>query len=77
VTPARAAYVLDRLLAERKITWGEVARHLADLPMEIARLEAQLDAQRSASATEERPSRTSHASSLDDLHEKLADLKIA
>jgi len=42
LTDGQAAYVLDRLVRERRISPSEVARYLADLPAEIRALEARL-----------------------------------
>ncbi len=51
LTVATAMYVLDRLLADKRITAREVAQYVSDLPNEIARVEARLDALRGAKAS--------------------------
>jgi hypothetical protein len=47
VSPGQAQYVLDRLLSERRVSAEDVQRYLADLPREIAEIEARLRTLRS------------------------------
>jgi hypothetical protein len=42
VTPAQAHYVVQRLIAERRVSPGEIAAYLAELPTLIKSLEARL-----------------------------------
>lgn len=49
VSPGQASYVLDRLLAERRISQGEVNRHMAGMQREISELERRLDTLKQAS----------------------------
>ena len=49
-----AVYILDRLMNERRIAPGEVARYLADLPAEIAAIEARLQFLRGATRSDAR-----------------------
>src|SRR5437763_16681574 len=43
----QAAYVLDRLVADRRISPGEVSRYVSDMHREISDLESRLDMLRS------------------------------
>jgi len=54
LSPGQAAYVLDRLLAERKIAPGEVSTYLADLAEEIRDIEVRLVALRVAAGSAKR-----------------------
>ena len=55
LTDGQAAYVLDRLVRERRITPSEVARYLAELPGEIRSLEARLRSLRGEEASSPPP----------------------
>jgi hypothetical protein len=57
LTLGTALYVLDRLLADKRITAREVAQYVSDLPNEIARVEARLDALRGAKTSHLTPTR--------------------
>src|SRR5947208_4531332 len=46
LTGGLAIYVLERLIADRRIAQGEVSRYLAELPREIQRIEARIQALR-------------------------------
>ncbi|MEO8378255.1 MAG: hypothetical protein ABI779_01205, partial [Acidobacteriota bacterium] len=46
LTGGKAIYVLERMLADRRITQGEVSRYLAELPGKIQELEARIRALR-------------------------------
>jgi hypothetical protein len=49
LAPGQAAWVLNRLIKDRRISAGEVNRYVADMGREIAELEAQLAQLRAAS----------------------------
>lgn len=42
ITPAQAHYVLKRLIAERRVSPGEVARHVGEIQREIAEIETRI-----------------------------------
>jgi outer membrane murein-binding lipoprotein Lpp len=46
LTGGLALYVLERLIADRQIAQSEVSRYLAELPREIQKLEARIQALR-------------------------------
>ena len=48
LTPTQAHYVLGRIIEERRIAPGEVARYVAEIPAEIKRVEARIAALRAA-----------------------------
>jgi hypothetical protein len=47
-----AAYVLDRLIREKRVAVSEVTRYVAELPAEISRLEERIRLLRAAAQTE-------------------------
>lgn len=49
LSPGQATYVLDRLIADRRISAGEVNRYVSDMQREIADLETRLQSLRQAS----------------------------
>jgi len=58
LSPGQASYVLDRMIAERRISLGEVNRYISEIHREISDLEARLSSLRSASgASAAAPSR--------------------
>jgi len=61
VTDGQAAYVLDRLVKERRIAPSEITRYLAELPAEIRSLEARLRSLRGEEASSS-PPRTQRSS---------------
>ena len=48
LSPGQATYVLDRLIADRRISTGEVNRYVSDMQREIAELESRLQSLRQA-----------------------------
>lgn len=48
LSPGQAAYVLDRLVADRRISAGEVTRYVSDMGREINDLEQRLESLRAA-----------------------------
>lgn len=50
LSPGQATYVLDRLIADRRISAGEVNRYVSDMKREIADLESRLQSLRRANA---------------------------
>lgn len=50
LSPGQATYVLDRLIADRRISAGEVNRYVSDMKREIADLETRLQSLRQASS---------------------------
>ncbi len=48
LSPGQAAYVLDRLVAERRISAGELNRYVSDMHREISELESKLNSLRAA-----------------------------
>ena len=48
LSPGQASYVLDRLVADRRISVGEINRYVADMHREISALESRLNELRSA-----------------------------
>lgn len=67
LSPGQAAYVLDRLVADRRISAGEVTRYVSDMGREINDLEQRLEALRAAHggivAPRRRPGRPPRAAS--------------
>ena len=51
LSPGQAQYVLERLLRDRRVSLGEVARYAADIEREIAEIERRLAVLRDASGT--------------------------
>jgi hypothetical protein len=51
LTPGQAQYVLDRLLADRRIAPAEITRYVSDMQHEIVELEARIARLREASGT--------------------------
>jgi hypothetical protein len=51
LSPGQASYVLDRLVADRRISVGEINRYVSDMHREISALESRLNALRSAAGT--------------------------
>ena len=49
LTPGQACYVLDRMIAERRVSAGEVSRYVGDMQREIGELERRLQSLRAAS----------------------------
>lgn len=49
LSPGQATYVLDRLIADRRISTGEVHRYVSDMQREITELESRLQSLRQAS----------------------------
>ena len=49
LSPGQATYVLDRLIADRRISSGEVSRYVSDMHREISELESRLQSLRQAS----------------------------
>lgn len=49
LSPGQATYVLERLVAERRISPGEIYRYLGEIDREISSLEARLNSLRGAS----------------------------
>ncbi|MGA8809540.1 MAG: hypothetical protein WB973_16845 [Thermoanaerobaculia bacterium] len=52
VTPAQAQWIVERLIADRRISHAEVRSIFSDLDQEIAQIEQRLAALRSAAATQ-------------------------
>ena len=50
LSPGQATYVLDRLIADRRISAGEVNRYVSDMKREIADLETRLQSLGQASS---------------------------
>jgi len=48
LSPGQAGYVLERLVADRRISAGEINRYVAEMHREISTLEARLNSLRSA-----------------------------
>jgi len=48
LSPGQATYVLDRLIADRRISSGEVSRYVSDMQREIDELESRLHRLRQA-----------------------------
>src|SRR4051794_3167007 len=48
IRPRQAAYVLDRLIAEHRVSAGEVNRYVSDMQREISDLERRLQSLREA-----------------------------
>src|SRR5258705_1724011 len=48
LSPGQASYVLDRLVADRRISGGEINRYVGDMHREISDLETRLDSLRAA-----------------------------
>lgn len=48
LTPGQASYVLERLIADRRISPGEVSRYVSDMGREIEELARKLDSLRAA-----------------------------
>ena len=48
LSPGQATYVLDRLIADRRISTGEINRYVSDMQREIADLESRLQSLRQA-----------------------------
>lgn len=48
LSPGQATYVLERMIAERRISPGEVSRYVSDMHREISDLESRLTSLRSA-----------------------------
>jgi len=67
LSPGQAYYVLERLLADRRVTSADMQGYLADLQREIADTEARLRALRSMTASDDgnasTPARTAGATS--------------
>ncbi len=61
VSPGQASYVLDCLLADRRISQGEVNRYMAGMQREISELERRLDALKQASGGARRVATTAAA----------------
>ncbi len=59
ISPGQASYVIDRLLAERKISPSDVRACLADLDREIREIEGRIAALRAAAGHDMRPTRKS------------------
>jgi hypothetical protein len=55
LSPGQATYVLDRLVADRRISAGEISRYVADMHREISSLEERLNSLRSAAGTSSAP----------------------
>lgn len=51
ISPGQATYVLERLVAERRISPGEIYRYLTDINREISSLEQRLSALRGAAGS--------------------------
>ena len=51
LSPGQASYVLDKLVADRRISVGEINRYVADMHREISELESRLNSLRSAAGT--------------------------
>ncbi len=49
LTPGQAGYVLERLIEDRRVSAGEVARYVGDMGREIDRLQQRLESLRAAS----------------------------
>lgn len=49
LSPGQAAYVLDRLLSERRLTSSDLSRYVSEMHAEIGHLEARLQSLRDAS----------------------------
>lgn len=50
LTPGQASYILERLVSDRRVSAGEVARYLGDMHREISSLEERLHSLRSAAS---------------------------
>jgi hypothetical protein len=48
LTPGQASYVLERLIADRRISSGDVSRYVGDMHREIRELETRLESLRAA-----------------------------
>ena len=48
LTPGQATYVLDRMIADRRVSAGEVSRYVGDMQREISDLESRLQSLRAA-----------------------------
>jgi hypothetical protein len=48
LSPGQASYVLDRLVADRRLSAGEISRYVSDMHREISDLESRLNSLRSA-----------------------------
>jgi hypothetical protein len=48
LSPGQAAYVIDRLVADRRISAGEISRYVGDMHREISDLETRLNSLRAA-----------------------------
>lgn len=51
LSPGQASYVLDKLVADRRISVGEINRYVSDMHREISELESRLNSLRSAAGT--------------------------
>jgi hypothetical protein len=49
LTPGQASYVLQRLISDRRVSAGEVARYVSDMSREIDELQRRLESLRAAS----------------------------
>jgi hypothetical protein len=55
LSSGQASYVLDRLVADRRISAGEISRYVADMHREISSLEERLNSLRSAAGAPSAP----------------------
>lgn len=62
LTSGQASYVLERLIAERRVSQGEVSRYLNEMHREISSLEQRLNALRAAAGAAPRPATASTGS---------------
>jgi len=51
LSPAQAHYVIERLMSEKRIAPGEIARYVGEIPGEIAQLETRLQQLRDVSGS--------------------------
>lgn len=57
LSPGQAAYVIDRLVADRRISAGEISRYVGDMHREISDLEQRLSSLRAATGGAAAPAR--------------------